>query len=158
MFSIIPLDDTTRPAAIDLIRDNWAGPLIITRGRVHSAENLPGFVAMVEGQMVGLVTYCIEYGECEITSLDSLVERQGIGTKLIQRVIEEAKAQGCTRAWLITTNDNTQAIRFYQKRGFTLAAIYLNAIEASRKLKPQIPLIGMDDIPILHEFEFEMRL
>ena len=69
-----------------------------------------------------------------------------------------AKKNGCRRVWLITTNDNTYAIRFYQKRGFDMAAIHRNAINESRKIKPQIPLTGFDKIPILHEIEFEMML
>jgi RimJ/RimL family protein N-acetyltransferase len=69
-----------------------------------------------------------------------------------------ARLHGCKRVWLITTNDNTHAIRYYQKRGFDLVAIHRNAIDASRKIKPQIPLTGFDGIPILHEIEFEMML
>ncbi|GAE90166.1 acetyltransferase [Acetivibrio straminisolvens JCM 21531] len=59
---------------------------------------------------------------------------------------------------MITTNDNTRAIRYYQKRGFNLCNIYLNSVNEARKIKPQIPLHGYDNIPILHEIEFEMLL
>lgn len=77
---------------------------------------------------------------------------------LIDKVIEEAKEHKCKRVWLITTNDNTHAIRFYQRRGFNFRGLYINAIQESRKIKPQIPLLGMDDIPIMHEIEFEKNL
>ncbi|MNV93512.1 hypothetical protein D3C71_1882140 [compost metagenome] len=60
--------------------------------------------------------------------------------------------------WLITSNDNTRAIRFYQKRGLDLKAVHRDAITEARKLKPSIPLIGMDGIPIRHELEFELTL
>jgi len=59
---------------------------------------------------------------------------------------------------LITTNDNINAIKFYQKRGFDLKAAHINAMDISRKLKPGIPLIGMHNIPIKHELEFEIIL
>ena len=59
---------------------------------------------------------------------------------------------------MIATNDNIRALRFYQKRGFDLVSIYRFAVNESRKLKPQIPLLGVDDIPILHEIEFEKLL
>jgi hypothetical protein len=65
---------------------------------------------------------------------------------------------GCTRLWLITTNDNLHALRFYQKRGFMLVAVHRNAVEQSRKLKPEIPLYGKDGIPIRDEIELEMLL
>jgi ribosomal protein S18 acetylase RimI-like enzyme len=55
-------------------------------------------------------------------------------------------------------NDNLHALRFYQKRGFVLVALHRNALEASRKLKPEIPLVGIDGIPIRDEIELELVL
>ncbi len=82
----------------------------------------------------------------------------GIGTALIDAVTKVALQAGCWRVWLITTNDNLHALGFYQKRGFVLVALYRNAIEASRKLKPQIPLVGNDGLPIRDELELESLL
>jgi RimJ/RimL family protein N-acetyltransferase len=65
---------------------------------------------------------------------------------------------GCYRLWLITTNDNEPAIQFYQRRGMTLVAIHHNALSESRKLKPEIPLIGLGGQPLRDEIEFEYRL
>ncbi len=50
------------------------------------------------------------------------------------------------------------ALRFYQKRGFVLVAIHRDALDISRKLKPEIPLIGNDGIPLRDEIELEMIL
>lgn len=61
----------------------------------------------------------------------------------------------CYVVVLITTNDNINAIRFYQKRGFDMAHLFHNALDVSRKLKPEIPLIGENSIPLQHEIEFE---
>jgi len=113
---------------------------------------------LTDGEVKGIITYNIENNECEIVSLDSLCENVGIGSALINQVVNEAKINGCRRVWLITTNDNTHAIRYYQKRGFDMVAIHRNAVKESRKIKPQIPMTGFDGIPILHEIEFEMRL
>ena len=77
---------------------------------------------------------------------------------LIDAVKEIAAAAGCKRIWLITTNDNTAALRFYQKYGLALVAVHRNAVEASRRLKPEIPLTGNDGIPIRDEIELEMVL
>ncbi|MEM6284414.1 MAG: GNAT family N-acetyltransferase, partial [Chloroflexota bacterium] len=60
--------------------------------------------------------------------------------------------------WLITSNDNTPALRYWQKRGFEIIAVHRDAITEARRLKPEIPLVGMDDIPIRDEIELEMRL
>ena len=46
----------------------------------------------------------------------------------------------------------------YQKRGFDLVRVYHNALEQARKLKPEIPLTGLDGIPLKHEIELEMIL
>jgi len=48
--------------------------------------------------------------------------------------------------------------RSYQQRGFVLAAIHRNALEQSRKLKPEIPLVGSDGISLRDEIELEMML
>lgn len=84
------------------------------------------------GTITGLVTFHMENSGCEIVSLDSKAENQGIGTKLVQLVIEKAKEKHCSRVWLITTNENIRAIRFYQKRGFDMKAIHRNAVEDTR--------------------------
>jgi ribosomal protein S18 acetylase RimI-like enzyme len=67
-----------------------------------------------------LITYRRQADQVEIVTIDSLVEKQGIGTALIEAVRQAARAAGCTRLWLITTNDNLTALGFYQKRGFVL--------------------------------------
>lgn len=139
-----------------LLTDRWGSPTIITRERAHHAEHLPGFIAEWEERQAGLITYHIEDQECEIVSLDSLVEGYGIATTLINAVKQEARKQGCYRLWLITTNDNTPALRYYQKRGFRLARLYPNAVTESRRLKPSIPQLGIDGIPIRDELELEI--
>jgi len=101
---------------------------------------LNGFAAFKGKSPVGLLTYRIEGSDCEIVTIDSASEREGIGTALIGAVEERAKAKGCRRLWLITTNDNLNALGFYQRRGFRLTALYPNALEASRKLKPEISM------------------
>ena len=109
-------------------------------------------------QLIGLVTFNIKNDDCEMVTLNSIKENIGLGTKLINSVIEDARSRSCKRVWLITTNDNLSAIRFYQKRGFNLVAVHKNALENSRKLKPEIPLIGNDGIPIHDEIELELLL
>ncbi|WP_455620171.1 GNAT family N-acetyltransferase [Eisenbergiella sp.] len=93
-----------------------------------------------------------------IPSLDSLTEGKGIASSLIEKMIAAARQKHCKKAIVITTNDNINAIRFYQKRGFDMVKLYHNALDASRRLKPQIPLIGENGIPLQHEIEFEYIL
>jgi ribosomal protein S18 acetylase RimI-like enzyme len=138
--------------------EHWGSEEMITRGKVYHPEQLDGFVVENDGEWIGLLTYVIEGGECEVMSLDSLREGQGIGSKLIDQAMEEARTRGCRRLFLITTNDNLNALGFYQKRGFEIAAIHRGALNESRKRKPSIPLIGYNNIPLRDEIELEMLL
>ena len=138
--------------------EHWGGEEMIARGNVYRPEQLEGFVVEEADEWIGLLTFIVKDGECEVTSLDSLREGKGIGSKLIDRAIEEARSQGCKRLFLITTNDNLNALGFYQKRGFEIAAVYRGAVNQSRKRKPGIPLVGYNNIPLRDEIELEMSL
>ncbi len=135
--------------------EHWAGDEIIAHGEVFRPDQMEGFVA---GEWSGLVTYCLRDKECEIVSLDSLQEGRGIGSALIQAVIHEARAHGCTRLVLTTTNDNLGALGFYQKLGFALLKVLPGAVTESRKVKPRIPMIGAHGTPLRDEIVLEMQL
>ena len=137
---------------------HWGGEEMVTRGHVHRVEQLDGFVIEDGDEWIGLLTFFIKDNECEVISLDSLREGEGVGSKLIESVLSEARKQKCNRLFLITTNDNMHALRFYQKRGFELAVLYRGAVNESRKIKPSIPLTGFDDIPLRDEIELEILL
>jgi len=157
-FQVRPLNKGDRDWVVNLLNEHWGSTRIVSRGKVYQVDELPGFAALEDDRPVGLVTYRIDGDQCEITTLNSLVEKEGIGTALIDAVRELATDARCKCLWLITTNDNTAALHFYQKRGFVLAALYPNALEKSRILKPEIPLTGIDGIPLRDEIELEMLL
>ncbi|MHC5031597.1 MAG: GNAT family N-acetyltransferase [Planctomycetota bacterium] len=136
----------------------FGGDVVVSRGRVHRPPELPGFVALTGGERVGLATYDVRDGQCELVTLDALLQWRGIGTALLAAVEEHARAAGCARLWLITTNDNVDALRFYQRRGFGLAAVHPGAIRESRRLKPSIPAVGHYGIPLTDEIELEKAL
>ena len=154
----IQLDEQYRKQVDDLVAEGWAGPYVISKDVLSDTRTLPGFVAITNDEPVGYVLYNIVNGECEIIVLESLREKQGIGGTLIKLVIQAAQEAGCRYIYLTTTNDNTHAIMFYQRFGFSLREVRINAMEKARRLKPQIPMTGNDDIPIAHEFEFELDL
>jgi N-acetylglutamate synthase-like GNAT family acetyltransferase len=137
--------------------DHWGGEEMIARGKIYRPEQLEGFVIEDGQEWIGLLTFATENGECEVTSLNSLREGQGIGSKLIDQAIQEARARSCKRLFLITTNDNLNALGFYQKRGFELVAIYRGAINETRKIKPGVPLVGYNNIPLRDEIELEIN-
>ena len=152
-----PLSQDDLPRLRQFWIEHWGGEEMVTRGKAYRPEQLEGFVVEDGGEWVGLLTFAIEDGECEVTSLDSLREGQGIGSRLIDRAMTEARARGCKRLFLITTNDNLNALGFYQKRGFEIAAIHRGAVNESRKIKPSIPLVGYHNIPLRDEIELEIK-
>ena len=136
----------------------WGSVTQITRGTKYQADELPGLVAQRDGSEVGLLTYNIENDECEIITHNSMAGHGGIGSCLLDEVRNKAREAGCKRLWLITTNDNTPALRFYQRREFNMVAFHHDAVTHARTLKPEIPNVGFDGIPIRHEIELEYPL
>jgi ribosomal protein S18 acetylase RimI-like enzyme len=152
----LTVDDLPRLRAI--WKENWGDEFVVAHGVIYYPDSLDGFVALDDDKWVGEITYTFSGNECEIVSLDSARQGMGVGTMLIHKVIEEAREKDCGRIFLITTNDNLNALGFYQKRGFELVAVHRGAINDSRKIKPGIPLIGANNIPLRDEIELEMIL
>jgi len=154
--SVRPVEDSDR----DWLRETLTqrGQLrIVSRGRLtEDAAKLPGFLAERGGSTVGYALVRIDRGELEVVALEALSRREGIGTALLAAAADEARRAGCGRAWLITTNDNLDAVRFYQRRGWDLVALHYDSVTAGRELKPELPEVGDYGLPIRHELEFEL--
>jgi N-acetylglutamate synthase-like GNAT family acetyltransferase len=147
-----------RPAIAELLRDRWGSTTIISLGREHDAATLPALLAMEAGSVVGLATVNLTGRDCELVSLDALSPGRGIGSTLLAGVAQLARDHGCARVWLITTNDNLDALRFYQRRGMRLVTVHGGAADDARRLKPSIPVAGKHGIPIHDELELELRV
>lgn len=158
-FTLRPLARADRDWVRDWMVAHWGSEWMAVHGQRFRMDELPSLAAVLHGRVVGLITYRVTSDACEILSLDSLVERRGIGSALIDAVRELARQAGCKRLALTTTNDNLNALRFYQKRGFRLVALHPGAVDAARQtLKPEIPLQGENGIPIRDEIELEETL
>ena len=73
--------------------------------------------------------------------------------------LSEIALAGCDRLRVVTTDDNVDALRFYQRRGFRLAELRPGAVaEARQSLKPEIPLTGAYGIELRDEIELEMHV
>jgi len=77
---------------------------------------------------------------------------------MLQELEFVMRARGCSRMWLVTTNDNHAAQRFYEALGWSLVAVHRGAAAAARRLKPEIPERAPDGTPIEDELEYERRL
>ncbi len=141
----------------ELLTENWGSSKVVTRGVIHKADSLPGLIAEKGEQRIGLLTYKIDNRNLEIVTLNVLKRREGIGRRLVNEALRIASNFNCSRVWVITTNDNTPAIEFYKAIGFKIVTIHKGAVDESRKLKPEIPLSGIDGIKISDEIELEMK-
>lgn len=156
-FIIRPIGSDDGDWIAQFITERWGTEFIVAHHEIFQCRNLPGFVATAGQRKVGLLTYKIAGYDCEIVSLDSLQPCKGIGTSLVNAVKAKALESKCKRLWLVTTNDNMNSLRFYQKRGFVLVKINRNAIDFARNLK-HVSLTGADGIPLRDEIEIEMLL
>jgi len=136
----------------------FGGDLVVSRDVVHTPADLPGFICVEGSERVGLATFKIEGDQCELVTLDALCQWCGVGTALLEAVEKAAKAAECTRVWTITTNDNMDALRFFQRRGYQIYQVRPNGMDAIRQLKPGVPSTGHYGIPIRDEIEMEKQL
>ncbi len=151
--SVRPFDEADVAWAEDLVGAAFGGRLQARLGALIDALEWPGFVAQLGPQRAGLVTYRREDREVEIVYLQAVVQRAGVGTRLLDAVAAHIRP---ARLWLVTSNDNLDALRFYQRRGFTIAEVRPGAVdEARRTLKPTIPQVGSFGIPVRDEIVLE---
>jgi len=149
--------ESDRAWAEAYMEEAFGGALQARRGELLDVLALPGFVAEKDGRPAGIVTYRCEESDCELAFIAAFERHQGIGTALLEALV--AAVAGCDRVWVVTTNDNLEALRFYQRRGFRLVALRPGAVdEARRDLKPRIGEVGELGIPLRDELELELLL
>jgi ribosomal protein S18 acetylase RimI-like enzyme len=149
-------EDRTFVAAT--LTEHFASTEIFSRGRMFDALVLPGFVADRGSEPVGLAVCRFEEDECELLCLVAVEPRGGVGSLLLEFCRGLAAERGCRRLFLTTTNDNVDALRFYQRRGMRLAALHPGAMDRARVVKPEIPAVGYYGIPIRDDLELEYVL
>jgi len=153
-----PVGDGDRPMIAWLMLELWGSALQVVHQTVYRPADLPGLIAERGSRVVGLLTFKVDGSVLEVVTLNALERRAGVGTLLMEAVAAEARQRRCQEIHLTTTNDNLDAIRFYQRRGMRLIAVHPGAVDEARRIKPTIPVIGEHGIPIHDELEFELRL
>ncbi|MEV4354136.1 GNAT family N-acetyltransferase [Nonomuraea sp. NPDC049625] len=157
--SVRPIEPQDLAYVTRVLTESWGGSTVVAlgRGELVDAAAQPGFIAEIEGEPAGIITYARRGDSVEIITIDAVVPGRGVGAALLDAVRAVAAEAGAARLWLVTTNDNTHALRFYQRYGFDLIALRRNGVDRARDLKPGIPAEA-DGIPIRHELELELLL
>jgi len=156
---IRPVDEVDRADLLDHVTAAWGAAGVAAHGELIYPAKLPGFVALTGSRIVGHVSFR-QVDDCyELTSIEAAPRQAGVGSRLMEAVEEEARESGARLVWLTTTNDNLDALRFYQRRGFRLRELRPGAVDqARRELKPELPGIGSYGIPMRDELDLELIL
>jgi GNAT superfamily N-acetyltransferase len=141
-----------------LLTSRWGSTIQVTDGRVLDCLELPGIVATDSGRRVGLLTYADDGEAVEIVTLDATTPGDGIGGLLVDGIAQVAADLGANRLRVVTTNDNLDALGFYQRMGFALVALRPDAVSVARGFKREIPETGANGIPIRDELELALDL
>lgn len=154
-----PTGEDERRWLTQLWRSEWSGDTMVSRAHVYYLAELKSLIAKTGAEFVGAATYRFDgEGGCELMSINATGRGAGVGTKLLATVEGEAHHAGCGRIWLITSNDNLDALRFYQRRGYRITSVHTGAIDEARRIRPLIPIIGDYGIEIHDEIELAKSL
>jgi ribosomal protein S18 acetylase RimI-like enzyme len=145
--------ESDRPMLTWLVAELWGSDVVAVHGTLFRPAELGGFIAERADRLAGLLTYDIAGDMLEIVTLNAIERRTGIGTRLIEAAVGMARRCGCREIRLTTTNDNIDALRFYQRRGFRLAELRPGAVDRTRRDKPEIPRTGEYGIPLRDEID-----
>ena len=157
--NVRPVTPADREWIADLVIASFGSVRVISHGElVEDASLLDGFAVEHDGRPVGCALLNVVDGKAELVVLATNYRGAGAGTALLEAVVERARQEGWSRLWLITSNDNTDAIRLYQRAGWDWVDFRRDGITRGRALKPEIPATGNHGIPLRHEIEFEYPL
>ncbi len=118
----------------------------------------PALIAEDSGRLAGVAGYLRGGERWELLTLHARERHAGVGTALVDELCHRAREAGAARLFVVTSNDNLDALRFYQRRGFRLVALHTGAVDRAREeLKPEIPAVGEHGIPVRDELELELE-
>jgi len=155
---IRPALPSDHSAIVEALQLFWGGVTVVGHGVAYDASTLPALLSFQDDRLDGLLTYQFSDNGLEVVTIDALDRRRGVGTALLEAATETARAAAVDRVWLVTTNDNLDALRFYQRRGMRIVSVSPGAVDRSRLIKPSIPLVGLYDIEIHDELTLELSL
>jgi GNAT superfamily N-acetyltransferase len=154
-----PVTPADREWIAELVIANFGSVRVVSHGElIEDASLLDGFAADHDGRPVGCALVNVVDTKAELVVLATNYRGAGVGTTLLEAVVQRAKDEGWSRLWLITSNDNTDAIRLYQRAGWDWVDFRRDGITRARAVKPEIPEIGNHGIAVRHEIEFEYPL
>ena len=158
MIEIRPASEVDPEALLAFVVEAWGAETVVGHEEAMYPARHAGFVAAAGRRDHGHVTYRGDGDRCEITTIQAFPRQGGVGSMLLDAALEAAREEGYSVVWLTTTNDNLDAIRFYQRRGFPDRAVRPGAVDRARAIKPEIPEVGMYGIRMRDELDLALEL
>jgi len=156
------MEGRIEPVDREYIRRHWEetwGLPVVSIDRTYEPEDVQGLVWRDEwGDAQGLITWHIEGEHAEIVTVDAYQQGRHIGGRLLDGAEAELRRRGVHHATIVTTNDNLRAIAFYVRRGYRMVRIALDDMERVRKIKPSVPRLGLNNVPLRDMIELEKDL
>ncbi len=155
-FTIRPITD--RAFLDDLLRLRWSGGSLIVHDKVIAPADVDALAAYDGNRLAGIATWRLEGDVLTMFTLNNITEQRGVGIALLDAMMALGRDKGAALLRAIVTNDNLNALGFYQRRGFRIIAVYPGAVDATRAMNPNVPVMGAHRIPLHDEIELERRL
>jgi GNAT superfamily N-acetyltransferase len=156
--TVRPVTEVDAGVVRDMAVAAWGLTVVATPDGLVDLTTLPALLAERDGRPIGLLAYRIADDALEVVSISATERTSGAGTVLLEEAARVGIAHGCRRLWLATTNDNIDALRFYQRRGLRIVAVVPGAVDEWRKRKPEIPAVGTYGIPMRDALVLQMPL
>lgn len=141
-----------------IFENNWGSVFMIYDSKKINLLEIEHIKISNDNILEGILTFFEDQTNIHIVSLNSFVSKQGIGKRLLEELEYLAKQRKKKTLFVETTNDNCNAIKFYQTHGFDMYQLQINEVINQRILKPSIPLNGYYGIPIKHIIKFKKCL
>jgi len=155
-FEIRPIDDRT--FLEELLRLRWSGGALVLRGRIIHPKDVEALAAYHDGKLAGVATWLLDGPVIYLATLNNISGERGVGVALLDAITQLGRQKGSALLRAIVTNDNLNALGFYQRRGFRIIDVHPGAVDMIRSLMPNIPTTGANRIPIRDEIELEIAL
>ena len=157
--NVRPVTPADREWIAETVSAAFGSVRLVSHGElIEDASSLDGFAVEHDGRPVGCALLNVVDDVAELVALVTTYRGAGAGGSLLEAVVARARKEKWSRLWLITSNDNIDAIRMYQRAGWNWVDFRRDAITRARVLKPEIPEVGNHGIPVRHEIEFEAPL
>lgn len=141
------------------LQKRWGTDVLAMGGRVYKLTDVEAMGAYDEDdELVGVAIFAMKPTALFLLSLDALRPNQGVASRMIEALVAEGRRRGAKRLRVMTTNVNYEGMRFYQRRGFRMTALYPGALDALRAFAPTLKTPGADGVAARDILELEIDL